>query len=190
MAFREFYGSVQRRNRVMGVTLIELLVTVAVLAILATVAFPSFIDMLQRNRISGVAQNIYAELQRARAAAIKLDAPVYVYSGPSGASWCVALSSVVSGCDCDSCTLNENGVAQSYVVRAEDYPNVSLVPPVENGTFGFDPDLGMVTPSSSGLFQFTLDSMALNVQFSRLGRFNICYPNGGSAVMGYEECAP
>lgn len=171
-----------------GITLIELIVTVAVIAIIATVAVPSFTDMMTRARLVGAAQTVHGELQRARSVAIKKDEIVYVYSGASGANWCVALSDVSAGCDCNSCTLNENGSAQSYVTRASDFANVNMIPPVVSGSFGFDPDLGMVTPSTNGVFHFSSGGMDLDVRFTRLGRFNLCYPAGSPSVLGYEEC--
>ncbi len=54
-----------------GFTLIELLVTITVAAILAAVALPSFLDMIQRNRISVTARNLRADLAYARSESVR-----------------------------------------------------------------------------------------------------------------------
>ncbi|WP_417660587.1 GspH/FimT family pseudopilin [Pseudomonas sp.] len=54
-----------------GFTLIELMVTVAVLAIVITVAAPSFSNLLADNRASALANELQGALQLARSEAIK-----------------------------------------------------------------------------------------------------------------------
>jgi prepilin-type N-terminal cleavage/methylation domain-containing protein len=57
--------------RMRGVTLIELMVTIAVSAILLTIGVPSFNDMLQRNRASAEVNSWLSHLAFARSEAIK-----------------------------------------------------------------------------------------------------------------------
>lgn len=59
-----------------GVTLIELLVVIAVAAILATLAGPSFSDLVQRTRQNSVISQLVSDLNRARSEAIKRNKPV------------------------------------------------------------------------------------------------------------------
>ena len=47
-----------RKPLLLGVTLVELMVSLAVLAILATVAVPSFVDFLDKNRVRGAADAV------------------------------------------------------------------------------------------------------------------------------------
>lgn len=53
-----------------GFTLVELMVTVAVLAILTTIAVPGFRDTIRRNRVSAASNALFADLHYARAEAI------------------------------------------------------------------------------------------------------------------------
>lgn len=54
-----------------GFTLIELMVTIAILAIVLTIATPSFNNIILSNRIDSVAQELHGSLQLARSEAVK-----------------------------------------------------------------------------------------------------------------------
>lgn len=59
-----------------GFTLVEVMVTVAVLAILASAGMPSFTRMIASQRTSGAAADLYVALTRARSEAVKRDTDV------------------------------------------------------------------------------------------------------------------
>ncbi|HEO8482048.1 MULTISPECIES: GspH/FimT family pseudopilin [Stenotrophomonas] len=60
--------SLRRQN---GFTLVELMVTVAVLAILSTIAYPSFQSTIRSNRVATTTNELIASLALARSEAIK-----------------------------------------------------------------------------------------------------------------------
>lgn len=66
------------RRRNSGFTLLELLVTLAVAAVLLGLAFPSLVATINRNRLSGGANELMAALQYARSEAIKRNARIDV----------------------------------------------------------------------------------------------------------------
>jgi len=72
------------RRRGQGFTLIELMVTVAVLGIIAAVAAPAMIAFVNANRLNGTTGEMTASLQLARSEAIRRSAPVTVCSSANG----------------------------------------------------------------------------------------------------------
>ena len=63
-----------------GLTLIELLVTIAILAILLAIAVPNFIKFLQNSRLVGQTKDLVTALNYARSEAIKRGVRVSVCS--------------------------------------------------------------------------------------------------------------
>ena len=64
------------RGRIGGVTMIELMVVVAIAAIFATIAMPSFTDFLRQVRLSSTMDELSGDLYLARSEAIKRNARV------------------------------------------------------------------------------------------------------------------
>ena len=77
-----------------GFTLVELMVTLAVLAILATLATPLFGELIQKNRIDAVGGELSHLLQYARSEAITRGSAVTVSA--SDGNWVGALSVATS----------------------------------------------------------------------------------------------
>jgi type IV fimbrial biogenesis protein FimT len=156
-----------------GFTLAEVAVAIALLAILATLAVPSFGNALARHRLKAAAEHLAHDLAEARADAEQRGVPRHV-SFERGARWCYAVSAA-AGCGCHAaaaCALK--------TVDGSDHPGVALV---DSSDAGFQPD-GAGT-AGAALLQGA-DGAQLRVGLTRLGRPSVCTPGG--AVAGVPAC--
>lgn len=67
-----------------GFTLIELMVTIAVLAIMIGLATPSFLEMSLSSRLTSIANSLSSSVQLARSEAIKRNQPVTLCASTDG----------------------------------------------------------------------------------------------------------
>lgn len=82
-----------------GVTLIELMIGLVILAILLTLGAPSFSDWIQNTRIHNSAQSIVSGLQLARAEAVRRNAQVKFSLGASNDSgWTICSDTATMPC--------------------------------------------------------------------------------------------
>jgi len=161
-----------RRGR-RGFTLLEMLVTLALVALLATLAAPSFGGMLARHRLKAAAEQVALDLAELRQQAQQRGATLYL-NPHAGAQWCYALA-VAAGCDCrvpQGCQLK--------TVRAADHPGVTLLPG-EELPVGAQPGRPL-----EGLLLQGRDGAQLRVGLSALGRPKVCAPSG--VVPGFAAC--
>jgi type IV fimbrial biogenesis protein FimT len=164
------------RRRTRGLTLLELLVALAIVAVMTTLALPSFGSIVARHRLKAAAEQLSADLGELRLMAAQRGQPLHLDLQP-GAQWCYALATV-SGCDCrvpQSCQLK--------TVRAADHPGVTLL--AGGGMLVDARNVGPLQGSGQALLQGS-EGAQLRVGLTPLGRPKVCAPGG--AVQGYPGC--
>src|SRR5688500_20201981 len=77
-----------QRSRTAGFSLVELMVTLAMLAILVALAAPAFSDFQERSAVRGATEQFVGLVAQARFEAAKRNRPVSVTVSRSGELWC------------------------------------------------------------------------------------------------------
>lgn len=170
-----------RSTCVRGFTLIELMVTIVVLAILAALAAPTFNDMRDRARVRAAAEAIYSHVQFARSETLKQSRNLFVRVS-AGATWCVGISNATA-CDCgtaNSCTFGPAGALVEHNLRAAEYPGVTIA------TTQADVEIDSRRAGTAAATQITVTGAGTyeaRVVMSKLGKTAIC-----GNVGGYPAC--
>lgn len=161
--------TLQRR----GLTLLELMIGLAVLAVVASLALPSFAGMAGRGKLKAVAETLAADLAEARFEAARRGLPLHVEFSP-GADWCWSVATT-TGCAC-----GERQACQLKAVHGHDHAGIELL---QSGNTRLDAT-GLAVATQS-LFQ-SARGERLRVDVSATGRASICAPAGKLA--GYPDC--
>lgn len=86
MKFTNSVNDLQRLHQLRGLTMIELMITLAILAILTTLAAPSFIQTIASTRLSSATNELLATLTLAKSEAIKRGVRITVCPSTDGAT--------------------------------------------------------------------------------------------------------
>jgi len=168
------------KKKVLGFTLVELMITIAVVGVLASMAVPSYSKMIERNKLKEVAQGLKSDLMFARAEAIKRSQDVTVSrnTGDNGA-WCYGLTTNAS-CDCtatpSTCeikTISGTGFAQTNIKTVFD----------ADTTFDFRRGT-----SANANTCFSTTNYTVKVTTNLVGRIMICTNNNSTALLGIDFC--
>ena len=165
-----------RTNRNCGLTLIELMVALGMLAVLMTLAVPSFGSIMARQKLKAAAEDLAMDLAEMRFQATQRGTTMHLHFS-SGPNWCYALA-LSSGCDC-----RVSQACQLKTVRSSDRPGVLLV---DSEDAAFAPLDGQVGAHGHATLQTTDGTQRLRVTVGPLGRARLCAL--GPAVSGYPVC--
>lgn len=161
-------------NKRRGLTLLELVIALAVLALVASLAIPSFGSLTARTRLKGAAEGLAGDLSEARFEAAKRGLALNIEFGSGNAGWCWAVATT-PGCACGAAQ-----ACQLKTVQAHEHAGVELL---QAGSTQVQAN-GQALAAST-LFQ-SARGERLRVDVSPLGRATICAPAG--KIPGYADC--
>jgi type IV fimbrial biogenesis protein FimT len=192
--------------------MIELMVTVFVMAVLVTLAAPSFRDMIDKSRLRGATDDIINLLNIARASAVKLHRDVNV-SVEKGSAWCAGAVSApdpanvgdaigtATVCDCAAGTVACLVDGAPMLTSAKAYGSGSTATLASgnankllnsNNGIVFSAKFGALDLASTLPTTLTVTSplgkYSAQISVSPLGETYVCTPVADPPVPGYPSC--
>ena len=155
-----------------GFTIIELMVTVAVVAVLLGVGVPSFASMIERQQLSGAAETFASDLRRARSDAIA--------RGPGGSV--TVTMNVDAGAGTWSYSITNSGDAPTRNVDEADFSGVTATVTgwgVSSGSASFSMSaIRGLSAAGEGSMTFTSGASSVTVERNLVGRIRLCTSSG------------
>ena len=175
-----------RRPSQQGLTLVESLISLAVVTVSLGAAVPGFQQAQERRQLEGAAAQLATDIRHARGLAVARQAPVRLSVQSSVESTCYVVHTGSAGdCRCTdagaaACTAGAEAVRT--VVFAAGLP---LRLSSTSASMLFDPDRGTVTPTGTLQLQ-TRSGPAIRQVVNIMGRVRACSPE--ATVAGYPAC--
>jgi type IV fimbrial biogenesis protein FimT len=178
----------QMRQR--GLTIIELMTVLVVIAILAIIALPGFNDLMAKRRVEGVFSELHTDMQLARSEAVARNRAVRVTFGTGCYVVHVTSPATTTTCTQTTETLDPDD-RKVKTTQLQTGTNAALVP-LDSLTFvEFDPTRGAATWDGTGTaaavnVESSAGAWQLRAVAAALGRVRACSPN--TSVEGFQAC--
>jgi type IV fimbrial biogenesis protein FimT len=201
-----------------GFTLVELMITVVIVAIGVAIALPSWKHMVEKREVTAAAEEIVALMNFAQSEAIKRNQETTVSWNSTGGhnkNWCIGVTLGATACDCtetntaagDFCDIDDvpYRLVQTSFADIDDeflHTNSSLL----STSFSYDPIRGILTnvpaalateiAAGDYLYYLHNDSKVdgsrwyeLQIRINMVGRVSVCTDDGRRSFIGaYPEC--
>lgn len=198
------------KRPIRGFTLIELVVTILVGAVLVGLAVPSFREMMIKSRLRGATDDIVNLLNVARGSAVKLQRDVNF--SIKSATWCAGAVSAgdpssvgdavpsASACDCAASTVTCKVGLEQALVASSSHSEVTIATnassTVNNSAGGitFNSKYGALLLGSLPtnpivtLKAGSNDEFSTQISISQLGEPRVCRPSTSKFISGYPSC--
>ncbi len=184
-------------SRQAGFTIVELMMSLVLLAIGAALSLPSYREMMEKRQLTHGAEQIMAFVNSAQSESIKQNKIVTVsYVRTDDSDWCFGMVLGTTACNCtktdttasDYCAIDgaPRIINNTYVGNSQ---TVQII--TGDGAYSFDPVRGIFTNLTDSLVlgmnsnngNYTLDLMVNNT-----GDAILCSQDESHSVPGYEVC--
>ncbi|MFC1689396.1 GspH/FimT family pseudopilin [Pseudomonadota bacterium] len=191
-------GNSPSNSRSRGFTLVEVMMTIVLLAIGMALAIPSYRDMVEKRQITNGAEQLASFINTAQGVAMKTNQVVTVsYSRSDDNDWCVGAVSGTTACDC-----TENSVdaadycqiaSQPFILNNGHAGDLELMHDMKgDGAYAFDPIRGLFMDLDDSLtveLRSPSEDFRLNLVVNSTGRVTLCSQDSEHGIPGYDTCA-
>ncbi len=180
-----------------GFSLFELLITLGLMAIISSLAIPSYQDAIEKRRVTNGAETILSFVTIAQGESLKRNRAITVsYSASEDGTWCIGAAVGDTDCDCTITDPTETAFCAiegtEWVLRNTDVASDNLVSVLSgDGAYAFDPVRGifkdpadsMVLAINSGSGEFQMNLSVINT-----GKISVCLPSISQPIPGFDQC--
>jgi type IV fimbrial biogenesis protein FimT len=176
-----------------GFTVLELMITVAVLTLALTIGVPSMLSAAEKRRTISATEQIYSQLQLARSASVARSEQVFA-NIVEGVDWAIGVSNDPTGDPSDNmppCTLGDvvdgsNEITE--LVSVDDFDSVAIASSVAQITFS--PQRATASAATIDVTSNGSMGYVMRVEVGILGQISMCSPDTDPAtyVAGYRAC--
>ncbi len=172
-----------------GFTLIEMMIVVAIMAIILSLAVPSFNDFFAKNRLKRAAEAVYGLIASAKAESTIRDTDMQLTI--NAGTWCVGYAATAN-CNCTlsnpatvgACAVPVAGTDVLKIVDGSAFADVTLAT-----NYGASVPFNRLRGTApGGTLNFVNGNWKLDLVISNEGRVRLCVPAGATATMGYPSC--
>lgn len=184
-------------RRVRGFSIVELMMSVLLVAIGMALALPSYRDMVEKRQVTNAAEQLAAFVNSAQGVAIKTNRVITVsYDRTADDDWCIGAALGTAACDCsetdpdqpDFCEIG----AEPFVLNNDHAGNLEVMQAMNgDGAYSFDPIRGFMLDLDDGLtaeLRSPNGDFRLNLMVNGTGRVILCSEDSSHSIPGYELC--
>lgn len=166
-----------------GFTLIELMIAIAILGIVISIAVPAFNEIIDRQKLKDGTEQIYSAIQSARTLAKSRSEKIHIDVNTSSSDWCIGINAGASGCDCTnstSCNINRITKADFNTLSIKSGNTIS-------GQY-FDPVRSVLGGSGGSITVVSKLGKEATVNLSVTGDVSHCSAAGSTYIGDYPKC--
>jgi prepilin-type N-terminal cleavage/methylation domain-containing protein len=152
-----------------GITLVEVMIAIAIIAIVAAIAVPSYQSQIARQNLVLASENLVSDIKFARSEALKRSDEVE-FAITSGANWSYVISDSTSNEIKNVSSSNYSGISGLTLTN------------LASGAFSFDGVRGLANVPTNTTVSFSASGDSATVVINVVGRAWIC------DLSGYEDC--
>lgn len=182
-------------SRTRGFSVVELLMSLVLVAIGTALALPSYRDMVEKRQVTNAAEQLASFVNSAQGLAMKSNREVTIdFKYQDGDDWCIG-ATLDAECACDEpssesyCRIG----AQPFVLDHSHTGGLDLMHSMgsSDGSYSFDPVRGL---ASGEVLPLTMElrspsgDFRINMMVNEVGRVILCSGDSSHAVPGYEPC--